>query len=207
MGRNSWIKSVTSLWNIWVKTLPHSEESRSSWKHAHVTWWESRLKFSSQQAVPPPSGKRVQLQKVCVCVCGKSNWPSGRNQQQLLASHLSSASLAVYRTGGYEDVLLIPGFLPALHHLHGRCFQQPVRQQVDFLHDVGQSDGQLLPQEDKRRLLAGVDGPWIIGKINTDQEYSDIFDDLKLESLLSGKITIIIVVKLIFLHDFRLNAG
>lgn len=53
-GRNSWIYDCDLLCDIWVKALPHTEESRSSWKHAHVTWWESRLKFRRRQAPPPP---------------------------------------------------------------------------------------------------------------------------------------------------------
>lgn len=62
------------------------------------------------------------------------------------------------------DVSVIFDFSPALHHLHGRRGQQPVRQQVDFFHDVRQPDGQLLSQEDKGRLLTGVDGTWTVEK-------------------------------------------
>lgn len=49
------------------------------------------------------------------------------------------------------------GFSPALDQLDRGRFQQSVWQQVDLLHGVGQTDGKLLTQEDKRRAFAGVD--------------------------------------------------
>ena len=48
--------------------------------------------------------------------------------------------------------------VPSLHGLHGRSGEQFVRQKVDLLHDVGESDWKLLSQEDERRLLTGIDG-------------------------------------------------
>lgn len=50
--------------------------------------------------------------------------------------------------------------LPAVHHLHRRGAEQLVRQEVNFLHYVGKSYRELLPQKDKGRLLTGVDGTW-----------------------------------------------
>lgn len=51
-------------------------------------------------------------------------------------------------------------FSPCLDQLDGWRGQQSVRQQVDLLHDVGQTDGQLLTEEDEGRALAGVGGAW-----------------------------------------------
>lgn len=51
-------------------------------------------------------------------------------------------------------------FSPCLDQLDGGRGQQSVRQQVDLLHDVGQTDGQLLTEEDEGRALAGVGGTW-----------------------------------------------
>lgn len=39
------------------------------------------------------------------------------------------------------------GVSPALYQLHRGCAQHPVGKQVDFFHDVGQTHGQLLPEE------------------------------------------------------------
>lgn len=62
---------------------------------------------------------------------------------------------------------------PALHSLHRGRGEQLVRQQVNLLHDVGQPDWQLLPQEGKGCFLAGVDGSWrdTIGK-NVKEQFS-----------------------------------
>lgn len=49
---------------------------------------------------------------------------------------------------------------PFLHQPDGRLAEQLVGQQVDLPHGVGQTNGQLLPQEDVRRLLTGVLPAW-----------------------------------------------
>lgn len=48
------------------------------------------------------------------------------------------------------------GFVPAGQQLQGWGAQQLVGQEINLLHDVGQPDRQLLPQEHKRGLLTGV---------------------------------------------------
>lgn len=61
-----------------------------------------------------------------------------------------------------------PPISPALHQLDGGGAQDAVRQQVDLLHDVGEADGQLLPQEGEGGLLAGIAGAWQGGDGQTD---------------------------------------
>lgn len=46
--------------------------------------------------------------------------------------------------------------IPAGEQLQGWRAQQLIGQEVNFLHDVGQPDGELLPQEHKGGLLTGV---------------------------------------------------
>lgn len=41
----------------------------------------------------------------------------------------------------------VRGTSPALHQLHRWGAQHSVRKQVDLFHDVGQANGQLLPEE------------------------------------------------------------
>lgn len=46
--------------------------------------------------------------------------------------------------------------VPARQQLQGRGAEQLVGQEIYFLHDVGQPDRELLPQEHKGGLLTGV---------------------------------------------------
>lgn len=50
-----------------------------------------------------------------------------------------------------------PGIaVPAGEELEGWSAEELVGEEIDFLHDVGQSDRKLLPQEHKRGLLACI---------------------------------------------------
>lgn len=67
----------------------------------------------------------------------------------------SSVQLIIHQLFNELSVLHLS---PALDQLDGGRGQKPVWQQVNFLHDVGQTDRKLLTKEDKRRALTGIDG-------------------------------------------------
>ena len=126
-----------------------------------LVWPDGKVGWSSAAAGRPSP----LLQNVCVCVCTSvSQWEDKQLTQRAWPAAAANASALLASLLKCSAVWFFPEFLPALHHLHRRCGQQLIWQQVDFLHDVWQPDGQLLPQEDKRRLLAGVDGTWVVGK-------------------------------------------
>lgn len=59
--------------------------------------------------------------------------------------------------------------LPTVHHLHRRGAEQFVRQEVNFLHYVGKSYGELLSQKHKGCLLTRVD--WTCMKTVIEEQH------------------------------------
>lgn len=74
-----------------------------------------------------------------------------------LMDHRSRVSTATFTfTLLHGPTMTSQGSVPARQQLQGWGAEQLVGQEINFLHDVGQPDRKLLPQEHKRGLLTGV---------------------------------------------------
>lgn len=70
-----------------------------------------------------------------------------------LLLYVPPTSLQIPESGGRPP---LPPSLPALNQMDRRSPQQVVGQQVDLLHDIGQSDRQLLSEEGEGRFLTRI---------------------------------------------------